>query len=1277
MMSCRAALRRFALVVLCTASLTQTASAQLPQVRIYAIFPQGAQAGQSVDVAVTNGVDLDELTGMSFSHPGITAEHTSGSNFKVTVAPDVPAGVYDARVHGLFGTSNPRCFVVGNRPEVVETEGNNTREQAQAVEVGTVINARSNSAADVDFFKFNGTKGQRILAECSAIRIDSRFHGELRIYSAKGRRLGRSIALERRFDPLLDVTLPEDGEYFVRVSDFVYAGSNDYGYRLTVHDGPHIDFVLPPAGVPGSTAKYTLFGRNLPGGQPGGIGSDGRELQKLQVDITLPATPDQLQPGHTVFAREAVVDGGRYAFKGSNGTSNAVTIAFAPRAAVVETEPNNEAAQSQKITIPAEIGGQFQVRGDVDRFEFEAKAGQVFWVEAFAQRLGSLADPYLLVEQVTKNDDGTETIKRLATVDDDGTTAISTLFETNHDDVAWRFAVPADGLYRVVLQDRFGESRGAANFSYHLAIREEELDFRLAVIPPAPLQNTTNGHQIWSLGLRKGDNLHVQVAALRRHGFKGVIDVVAGNLPAGITCSGASIDGASNAATLVFTAAEDVKPGTWPVKIVGKAHVESRAAVAAVTAAEAALKKLTDAQPNLQAALDKTVDPLKKAEDARKAAEAVAKTDADAAKKAEEVKTAADKKLTDAQAAQKTADEAKVAADKALTDAKTAAGNATTALDVAKKELEADKENQGLKDKVAAAEKAKTDADQAVTTADTGAKDAATKAADAKKLTDQSKAEADAAAKALTAAAAKAKQTADALAKAVTARDQAQAAFRKAEDAKKAGETAIAAAQKTITEKRKAQADAARDVAHSARTATIVWNGSNVLSATSRLSNGLALSVINEDSPFQVTSEVVREDVSHNRQILIPVKLAKRNGFNADVQLTFQNIPKNLQVQNLKVTKDQTEAVVRVFVPNNVAEGTYTLYMQAQGQVSYSRNPARAERAKKAQEEVVAALTAATEAAKKATEAATAANNEVTAATQALQKAQQERDAEKKKLTDAQAAEQKATQEKAAADKAVADTQAAADTAAKAATDAKAAADQDTANQDLAKAAEDAARNKTDADAALKTAQDGQKAADEKLKAAQTATKTATDAVTAKEKAATDAEAAVKTKTEAKAAADKAKADADAKVKEVTANKANADKELKAATDAAKAKNINVFAPSTPLTIKVRKGGFTLTANVPDGGNLKRGQKMEVKVTLKRVNGFTGPVTVKLAPPPGTQGLASEPLTIAADQTEGTLVVTAAGDATEGDIANLVVRGTADWNGPSSADIAVKVKVQK
>ncbi len=1461
----RAALRRLALVLLCAVSLTSAATAQLPQTRIFALYPQGAQAGQTVDVTISNGVDVDELDAMMFSHPGIKAEHVSGSNFKVTVAANVPPGIYDARVHGLYGTSNPRCFVVGTLPEVNETEANNTVDQAQAIEMGTVINGRSNGAADVDFFKITGKKGQRILAECSAIRIDSRFHGELKLYNAAGRRLGRSIALERRFDPLLDVTLPEDGDYIVRVADFVYAGSNDYGYRLTLHVGPHIDFVVPPAGIPGSTAKYTLYGRNLPGSQPAGIASDGRQLQKLEVQIALPNTSDQLQPGNSLFAREAGIDGSSYVFKGANGTSNPVTIAFAPRAVGLEVEPNNEAAQSQKITIPAEIAGQFQERADIDRFEFEAKKGQIFWVEAFAQRLGSLADPYLLVEQVTKADDGTETIKRLATVDDIATTVISALFETNHDDVAWRFAVPADGLYRIVLQDRFFQSRGAANFTYHLTVREEELDFRLAVIPPAPVQNPGNGYQTWSLGLRKGDNLHIQVGAFRRHGFKGPIDVMAENLPPGVTCKGASIDGNASSATLVFTATEDVKPGSWPLKFVGKAHIESPTLVAAVTAAEAALKMKVDAQPKLQEAFDKTVDPAKKAEDARKAAETVAKTDADAVKKATDAKTAADKKLTEAQAGQKTADDAKTAADKALADAKTAVANAVKAVDAAKKELDQDKQNQGLKDKVAAAEKTKTDADAALTTADTAAKEATTKAAAAKTATDKAKTEADNVTKALATATAKAKQTADALAKAVAARDAAQAASKKAEDAKNAGEKAIVDGKKAIEDARKAKDAAARDVSHPARTATIVWNGSNVLSATSRLSDELMLSVLDEVSPFQVTTDVFRENLSHNRQILIPVKLTKRNGFNNDVQLTFQNVPKNVQVQNQKIAKDpeaekvlkaatdaatkaaaastkattelntanvalqkaqserdaekkkltdaqsaeqtasnektaadknvvdaQTkvdaavklvadakaaadkdkenqdlvkavatatktktdadaalkvaqdaqkaadvkqkaaqaatkvatdslaakekvftdaqanvktkteastaadtakadadakvkeakatataEAIVRVFVPNNVAEGTYTLFMQSQGQVPYSRNPARVERAKVLQQEAVAALAEATEAARRATAAAAKANSELTAATAALNTAQQQRDAEKTKLTAAQAAEQKATQAKAAADKAVTDAQAKVDAAAKAVTDAKAAADKDKENQDLAKAVVAAEKTKTDSDAALKATQDAQKAATETLTTAQAATKAATESVAAREKAATDAQTDLTKKTEAKTAADAAKTQGDAKVKEVTAKKTAADNELKAATTAAAVKNVNVFAPSTPIVINVRKGGFTLAANVPNGGNLKRGQKLEIKVTVARINGFTGAVTINLAPPPGTKGLSSQPVTIAADQKEATLVVSAAGDATEGDIANLVVRGTADWNGPSSADIAAKIKIGK
>lgn len=134
---------------------------------------------------------------------------------------------------------------------------------------------------------------------------------------------------------------------------------------------------------------------------------------------------------------------------------------------------------------------------------------------------------------------------------------------------------------------------------------------------------------------------------------------------------------------------------------------------------------------------------------------------------------------------------------------------------------------------------------------------------------------------------------------------------------------------------------------------------------------------------------------------------------------------------------------------------------------------------------------------------------------------------------------------------------------------------------------------------------------------------------------------------------------------------------MAAAAAAAKAKNLNYFPPSTPIVVTVKKGAFTLAVAPAGGGALKRGNKLEVKVTVTRINGFTGPVTVNLGLPPTATGLTATAVTIPADQKEATLVVNAGGDATEGAIQYAVVRGTAEWNGPTSADQPVVIKVAK
>src|SRR4029453_6734626 len=120
-------------------------------------------------------------------------------------------------------------------------------------------------ATDIDWYRFSAKAGQRILAELRSKNIDSRMEGAIELYSSAGRRILQRRTLGRQ-EPLVDFAVPADGDYLLKVYDILYAGGPEYFYRLALHTGPHIDFVLPVSGLPNTTATYTLFGRNLSGG---------------------------------------------------------------------------------------------------------------------------------------------------------------------------------------------------------------------------------------------------------------------------------------------------------------------------------------------------------------------------------------------------------------------------------------------------------------------------------------------------------------------------------------------------------------------------------------------------------------------------------------------------------------------------------------------------------------------------------------------------------------------------------------------------------------------------------------------------------------------------------------------------------------------------------------------------------------------------------------------------------------------------------------------------
>ena len=535
------------------------AFAELPVARLDTVFPPGGKIGTEIDITAT-GADLEEASALHFSHPGITAALKPDKHFAVTIAPDVPVGRYDVRIAGKSGVSNPRTFVVGDLPEAVDNSANEKPEAATEVAVGSVFNGFVNPATS-EYLKFTAKQGQRLFLECATREIDSKMSPVLAVLDSSGRELATS-----RRDGFADFTAPADGVFLVRLNDLAYAGgAESYFYRLAITTAPHVDFVFPPSAPSGAKTKLTLYGRNLPGSTSANLASlDGKSLEKLEVEVDVPATGDPRTDGLT-SASAAAVDGFSYRLKTTQGTANPVFISFASAPVVIEQEPNGQPAQAQKITPPCEIAGQFYPACDLDCFIFDAKKGEVFWIEVFSDRLGLPSKPFLMVRRDTAD---------VQDVYSSDASLGGQRLDTASNDPVWRFEVKEDAAYRVQVRDLFAATRRDPANVYRLSIRHESPDFRLlAITEPPPTKDDDRSAAPRSALIRGGGTIPIKVIAFRRDGFAGDIEISAENLPAGVTCYPTKILAGKNDGIVLLTASEAAARWIGPIRIIGKAHI--------------------------------------------------------------------------------------------------------------------------------------------------------------------------------------------------------------------------------------------------------------------------------------------------------------------------------------------------------------------------------------------------------------------------------------------------------------------------------------------------------------------------------------------------------------------------------------------------------------------------------------------------------------------------------------------------------------------------------
>jgi len=258
-------------------------------------------------------------------------------------------------------------------------------------------------------------------------------------------------------------------------------------------------------------------------------------------------------------------------------------VGLPEQAPLNETEPNNDSSQVQRVTLPCDLAGSFATAADVDVFEFEANAGDAWWIEVGSQRLGLPTDPAVLVQHVTGTGES-EAVTDVAELNDiaspvkvssNGYAYDGPPFDAGSSDVIGKIEIKTTGRHRLQLTDLFGGTRNDPRCVYRLVIRKAAPDFALAAWGlHMELRNGDRNALSKPLALRGGATMALEVVAIRRDGFDGDIDLCMEGLPEGVSAQGLKIPAGKSRGLMLLTAKADA-PKSWSnATFVGKAVID-------------------------------------------------------------------------------------------------------------------------------------------------------------------------------------------------------------------------------------------------------------------------------------------------------------------------------------------------------------------------------------------------------------------------------------------------------------------------------------------------------------------------------------------------------------------------------------------------------------------------------------------------------------------------------------------------------------------------------
>lgn len=544
---------------------------------------------------------------------------------------DARCGLHRIGVIGPTGVPPEQVFLVEPDPASNEVEPNEDPKQVKPVDLNLTFIGTIDKPGDVDHFRFPLKEDQRIRFVMTAKALGSGLTGVLSVLDDQGRTLASAEALEGGKDPTLGLVAPKDGTYTLRVADNDYGGSGNHFYRISASsrlshalafpmgisgDGSNSVFYVGDAldrvGVPAGTRTGTIVSLLNPtrpatsadearvvvadGPQsievePNGIPSEanlvavpggvsGRIERPLDLDRTR-FEPRKTEPNDDVDHFKFKAKKGErlvveiYGRRLGSSIDPVIEILDAsgnpvPRALlrpVAQTEVAfrdhnasgtgirlttwNNMAINDVVLVGREVAKIFALpRNPDDDCQFWGENGQRIGFMETTPEHHPMGQPIYKVE-----------IHPPGTILPPGGVPPVTLYYRNDDggprfdkDSYLTFDPPADGTYVVRVTDV--RDLGGHDFGYHLVIRRPQPNFVVSVKPENP-------------NIPRGGTVLVTVNIARIDGFEGLVNVVAKDLPPGITSTPVTVERGMMTASLSLSAdptAPTYSAPSWTIK---------------------------------------------------------------------------------------------------------------------------------------------------------------------------------------------------------------------------------------------------------------------------------------------------------------------------------------------------------------------------------------------------------------------------------------------------------------------------------------------------------------------------------------------------------------------------------------------------------------------------------------------------------------------------------------------------------------------------------------